>query len=84
VKLHKTKLALAASLIVTGNVYAQSLPNVIVTAKPDIAEVEIDKFSAVSAVITDDTIRDLVDLVARSKPILMMCPCIYRNGIMLY
>lgn len=58
-KLHKTKLALAASLIVTGNVYAQSLPNVIVTAKPDIAEVEIDKFSAVSAVITDDTIRDL-------------------------
>jgi iron complex outermembrane receptor protein len=58
-KLYKTKLALAASLIVAGNVHAQSLPNVIVTAKPDIAEVEIDKFSAVSAVITDATIRDL-------------------------
>jgi iron complex outermembrane receptor protein len=58
-KLYKTKLALAASLIVAGNVYAQSLPNVIVTAKPDIAEVEIDKFSSTSAVITDETIRDL-------------------------
>ena len=58
-KLYKTKLALAASLIVAGNVHAQSLPNVIVTAKPDIAEVEIDKFSAVSAVITDARIRDL-------------------------
>jgi hypothetical protein len=58
-KLYRTKLALAASLIVAGNVHAQSLPNVIVTAKPDIAEVEIDKFSAVSAVITDATIRDL-------------------------
>ena len=58
-KLYKTKLALAASLIVAGNVHAQSLPNVIVTAKPDIAEVEIDKFSAVSAVVTEETIRDL-------------------------
>jgi iron complex outermembrane receptor protein len=58
-KLKKTKLAIAASLIVAGNVYAQSLPNVIVTAKPDIAEVEIDKFSSTSAVITDETIRDL-------------------------
>ena len=58
-KLHKTKLALAASLIMAGNVYAQNLPNVIVTAKPDVAEIEIDKFSSVSAVITDDTIRDL-------------------------
>ena len=58
-KLYKTKLALVASLIVAGNVYAQNLPNVIVTAKPDVAEIEIDKFSSVSAVITDDTIRDL-------------------------
>jgi iron complex outermembrane receptor protein len=58
-KLYKTKLALTASLIVAGNVYAQSLPNVIVTAKPDVAEIEIDRFSSVSAVITDDTIRDL-------------------------
>jgi iron complex outermembrane receptor protein len=57
--LYKTKLALAASLIVAGNVYAQSVPHVIVTAKPDIAEVEIDKFSSTSAVITDETIRDL-------------------------
>jgi len=58
-KLYKTKLALAASLIVAGNVYAQSLPNVIVTAKPDVAEIEIDRFSSTSAVITDETIRDL-------------------------
>lgn len=58
-RLHKTKLALSASLIVAGNVYAQSLPNVIVTAKPDVAEIEIDRFSSTSAVITDETIRDL-------------------------
>ena len=57
--LYKTKLAIAASLLVAGNVYAQSVPHVIVTAKPDIAEVEIDKFSSTSAVITDETIRDL-------------------------
>lgn len=58
-KLKKSKLALAASLVLAGQVYAQSIPNVIVTAKPDIAEVEIDKFSSTSAVITDETIRDL-------------------------
>lgn len=40
-------------------VYAQSVPNLVVTAKPDIAEIEIDKFSSTSAVITDETIRDL-------------------------
>jgi iron complex outermembrane receptor protein len=57
--LFKTKLAIATSLLVTGHVYAQSVPHVIVTAKPDIAEVEIDKFSSTSAVITDETIRDL-------------------------
>lgn len=39
--------------------YAQSVPNLVVTAKPDIAEIEIDKFSSTSAVITDETIRDL-------------------------
>ena len=38
--LYKTKLAIAASLLVAGNVYAQSVPHVIVTAKPDIAEIE--------------------------------------------
>ncbi len=58
-KLYKTKLALAASLILTGQVYAQTVPHLVVTAKPDIAEVEIDKFSSTSAVITDETIRDL-------------------------
>lgn len=57
--LYRTKLALTASLIVAGNVYAQSVPHVIVTAKPDIAEIEIDRFSSTSAVITDETIRDL-------------------------
>lgn len=34
-------------------------PTLLVTAKPDIAEIEIDKFSSTSAVITDETIRDL-------------------------
>ncbi|OWF66026.1 ligand-gated channel [Polynucleobacter hirudinilacicola] len=58
-KLYKTKLALATSLIVASNVYAQNLPNVIVTAKPDVAEIEIDRFSSTSAVITDETLRDL-------------------------
>jgi iron complex outermembrane receptor protein len=58
-KLYNTKLALVASLIVASNVYAQNLPNVIVTAKPDVAEIEIDRFSSTSAVITDETIRDL-------------------------
>ena len=58
-KLKKTKLALAASLMLATQVYAQSVPNLVVTAKPDIAEIEIDKFSSTSAVITDETIRDL-------------------------
>jgi iron complex outermembrane receptor protein len=40
-------------------VNAQSVPNLGVTAKPDIAEIEIDKFSSTPAVITDETIRDL-------------------------
>ena len=58
-KLKKNKLALAASLMLAAQVYAQSVPHVVVTAKPDIAEIEIDKFSSTSAVITDETIRDL-------------------------
>ena len=58
-KLSKTKIALAATLLFSSQAFAQSLPNVVVTAKPDIAEIEIDKFSSTSAVITDDTIRDL-------------------------
>lgn len=58
-KLQKTKLAVVASFLLASQAYAQSLPNVIVTAKPDIAEIEVDKFSSTSAVITDDTIRDL-------------------------
>lgn len=58
-KINRTKLAIAASFIAAGNVYAQSLPNVIVTAKPDVAEIEIDRFSSTSAVITDETLRDL-------------------------
>ena len=58
-KLRKTKLAIATTLLFTSQVYGQSVPHLVVTAKPDIAEVEIDKFSSTSAVITDDTIRDL-------------------------
>jgi iron complex outermembrane receptor protein len=58
-KLKKTKLALAASFMLATQVYGQSVPNLVVTAKPDIAEIEIDKFSSTSAVITDETIRDL-------------------------
>jgi iron complex outermembrane receptor protein len=58
-KLKKSKLALAISLMLASQVYAQAVPNLVVTAKPDIAEIEIDKFSSTSAVITDETIRDL-------------------------
>ena len=58
-KLKKTKLALAASLLLASQAYAQTVPHLVVTAKPDIAEIEIDKFSSTSAVITDETIRDL-------------------------
>lgn len=58
-KLSKTKIALAATFLFSSQAFAQSLPNVVVTAKPDIAEIEIDKFSSTSAVITDETIRDL-------------------------
>ena len=66
----KTKLALAASLMLATQVYAQSVPNLVVTAKPDIAEIEIDKFSITSAVITDETIRDLhaADLASALRP----------------
>lgn len=58
-KLYKTKLSIVATLLLAGQAYSQSVPHVIVTAKPDIAEIEIDKFSSTSAVVTDETIRDL-------------------------
>lgn len=58
-KLTKSKLAVVASLMITSQAYAQTVPNVIVTAKPDVAEIEIDRYSSTSAVITDETIRDL-------------------------
>ena len=52
-------IAALVACLIAGNVWAQSVPHVTVTARPDIAEVEIDKFSAVSAVVTEETIRDL-------------------------
>jgi hypothetical protein len=58
-KLSKTKLSLVAAFLLANQAFAQSVPHVIVTAKPDIAEIEIDKFSSTSAVVTDDTILDL-------------------------
>ncbi len=58
-KLNKTKLSLALSVLFSGAVMAEGIPVVEVTARPDIAEVEVDKFSSVSAVVTDNTIRDL-------------------------
>ena len=58
-KLYKTKLSIVATLLLAGQAYSQSVPNVIVTAKPDVAEIEIDKFSSTSAVVTDETIRYL-------------------------
>ena len=58
-KLIKSKIAVVASFLVVGQVHAQSMPNLVVTAKPDIAEIEIDRFSSTSAVITEETIRDL-------------------------
>jgi outer membrane receptor for monomeric catechols len=58
-KLYKTKLALAASLIVAGQCTCAKLAECNVTAKPDVAEIEIDRFSSTSALITDETIRDL-------------------------
>ena len=58
-KLIKSKIAVVASFLVVGQAHAQSMPNLVVTAKPDIAEIEIDRFSSTSAVITEETIRDL-------------------------
>jgi iron complex outermembrane receptor protein len=58
-KLSKSKITLAATLLLSSQAFAQSVPSLVVTAKPDIAEIEIDKFSSTSAVITDETIRDL-------------------------
>jgi iron complex outermembrane receptor protein len=52
-------IAALVACLIAGNVWAQNVPHVTVTARPDIAEVEIDKFSAVSAVVTEETIRDL-------------------------
>ena len=45
-------IAALVACLIAGNVWAQNVPHVTVTARPDIAEVEIDKFSAVSAVVT--------------------------------
>jgi outer membrane cobalamin receptor len=57
-KFNKTKLSMAIALLLSSYAFADNA-TVVVTAKPDIAEIEIDKFSSTSAVVTDDTIRDL-------------------------
>lgn len=58
-KTQQKPIAALVACFIAGNVWAQSVPHVTVTARPDIAEVEIDKFSAVSAVVTEETIKDL-------------------------
>ena len=65
-KLNKTKLSIAIAILCSGPAIADGVPTVEVTARPDIAEVDIDKFSSVSAVVTEETIRDLhsVDLAS--------------------
>lgn len=64
----KQKLALAISLAFSGASAAQTttLPSVVITANPVIEEVRVDAFSSVSAVVTQDQLRDqnAVDLAS--------------------
>jgi outer membrane receptor protein involved in Fe transport len=67
----RTKIALVGVLALPGTVFAQNagLTNeatIVVRAKPIIEEVRIDQFSSVSAVVTEDQLRDqnAVDLAS--------------------
>ena len=64
----KQKLALAISLAFSCAAAAQTttLPSVVITANPVIEEVRVDAFSSVSAVVTQDQLRDqnAVDLAS--------------------
>ena len=56
---HKNKIAFAISMAITSGAFAQNvLPSVEVVSRPIIEEVVIDQFSEVTAIITDDQIRD--------------------------
>ena len=64
-KLKRCQLGLAISLAFAGHAQGQalhgqplSLPPVVVVARPVIDEVKVDSFSSVSAVVTEDQLRD--------------------------
>lgn len=67
-KLKRCQPGLAIFLAFAGNVHGQaiSLPPVVVVARPVIDEVKIDSFSSVSAMVTEDQLRDqnAVDIAA--------------------